>query len=96
MTFLGSEEEATVVINNSGCSDFVRNFVTYLYDSNGVYSNGDTLTVYAIWGDNFTADDRDVYVFTTDSKEYEISGLIYFPKTKDIVANSTLMQVVQS
>ena len=44
--FSGSEENTQIILDNSNCSDFVRNYVLFDYDRNqSVYRNGEKLTV---------------------------------------------------
>ena len=79
--FSGSEKNASVKLNNDGCSDFVRNYVLYQYGAENGWRNGEKLTVTAYWGDNFrNHDDSELYAFTESKKEFVISGLTVFPK----------------
>ncbi|MBP5463163.1 MAG: hypothetical protein J6Y20_13720 [Lachnospiraceae bacterium] len=77
--FSGSEEKAQIILDNSGCSDFVRNYVLFDYDRNQtVYRNGEKFTVKACWGDNLRNGD-DVYVLASETKEFTIDGLNMYP-----------------
>lgn len=77
--FSGSEEKAQIILDNSGCSDFVRNYVLFDYDRNQtVYRNGEKFTVKAYWGDNLRNGD-DVYVLASETKEFTIDGLNMYP-----------------
>lgn len=92
--FSGSEEEPQIIIDNSGCSDFVRNFVVYEYPNQSIYANGENLTITAYWGSNFTRDDQDIYTLSVTTKDYPISGLNSFPKTSDGLDLSGLSQSI--
>ncbi len=83
VSFSGKETDATVVIDNSGCSDFVRNFVVFTvgdkekqwdYDRVLLLKNGESISVSAKLGDNYDPE-QGLCVLKEDTKEYIAAGL---------------------
>ena len=90
----GSETNTVVMIDDSACSDFIRNYVVFEYDKRDAYYNGDHFSVYAKWGDNFHLNNEEtVYVFSKDEMDVEVSGLNMYPKT---IENIDLTSVLKA
>lgn len=90
----GSETNTVVMIDDSVCSDFIRNYVVFEYDKRDAYYNGDHFSVYAKWGDNFHLNNEEtVYVFSKDEMDVEVSGLNMYPKT---IENIDLTSVLKA
>ena len=87
VSFSGTENNTQIILDNSGCSDFVRNYVVFsldgstikVLDGNVVVKNGETITVKAEFGDNLPEDMEQVYVLANDSKSFNASGLDMYP-----------------
>lgn len=78
--FSGTEESAEITVDNSDCSDFVRNYVLFDIEEKQVYRNGDEVVVSARLGDNLP-DDGTVYLLEYTSKTFGINGLNEHPRS---------------
>lgn len=92
VTFAGLEEEPQIILDNSGCSDFVKNYVVFNVDEtsipvnnegNPICRNGAEIKVCAEFGTNLPADMSAIYMLTSPSKSFTISGLTMYPTSID-------------
>ena len=89
----GSEADTIIKLDDSACSDFIRNYVLFDYEKRDVYSNGDHFTVYAKWGDNFNLNNEEkVYMMSRDEMSVDISGLNMYPQTVENVDLTSTLQ----
>lgn len=94
VTFAGSEDNTQIMVDNSGCTDFVKNYVLFsIADEKPSYKNGETVTVNAEFGSNLPAEMTDIYVLASSSKTYTVSGLEMHPTS---IENLDLTELLKS
>ena len=84
VTFSGSEEKTEIILDNSGCSDFVKNYVLFsIYEKKDAYKNGESVTIMAEMGSNLPDEYKGDYILASYSKEYIADGLDKYPSSID-------------
>lgn len=94
VSFSGTETETGVIVDNTQCSDFVRNYVNFhVEDKKESYKNGESLIVKAEFGDNLPADYDGLYMLSETERGYTVDGLDMYPATID---NLDVTEVVKA
>ncbi len=104
VTFSGAEHDAQIILDNTGCSDFVKNYVVFSLDEstiqtikNGdkiIVKNGDSVTVTAKFGENFPSDMSEVYVLSQATKSFTAAGLEMYPTSIDQLDVTEIVKLV--
>lgn len=80
VNFNGIAPKANIIFDNNGCSDFVKDNVTFFSD-NYTFRNGDKVKIKARYDEHIATDAG--YIIQEAEKEYSINGLSEYPKNID-------------
>lgn len=94
VSFSGTEQDTEVIIDNTGCSDFVRNYVNfYVDDEQEAYKNGESYVVRAELGDNLPKEYDGLYMLSEKYHSFTVDGLDMYPTFID---NLDVTEVVKA
>lgn len=94
VSFSGTEQDTEVIIDNTGCSDFVRNYVNfYVDDKQEAYKNGESYVVRAELGDNLPKEYDGLYMLSEKYHSFTVDGLDMYPTSID---NLDVTEVVKA
>ncbi|MCD8026941.1 MAG: hypothetical protein LUF33_08510, partial [Clostridiales bacterium] len=81
INYTGASPFLNVMLDSTSCGDVVNDYVEFIIDDDGYYSNGDIFTVTASY--NTAAAREDNITFSSSSKTYTVSNQAEFIKSID-------------